>query len=292
MACHVVDTFPAFLEFWERWRSRPLAEQVEAWANEYLAAWPELLAKQQADYEAQGVDWRQVARERVFPHLAERLAAMATARANLLAACPPTYARAQTALGFGGDVAFVIHVGIGCGAGWATTYGGLPAVLFGLENIAECGWSEREAIRGLVAHELGHLVHAQWRAQAGLSEGEGPFWQLYEEGFAQRCEDLIQGRESWHEGSGADGEWLAWCRANAAWLAQEYLRRAAAGEEVRDYFGSWYDIRGHSQCGYFLGHELAKAIEGEIGIRATAALDMGQIEARVWGFLSALAGRK
>ncbi len=292
MAFHVVDTFPAFLEYWERWRSRPSDEQIEAWATEYLAPWPELLARQQADYEAQGVDWRQVARERVFPYLAERMAAMATAWANLLEACPTLYARAQEALGFSGDVAFVIYVGVGCGAGWATTYGGLPAVLFGLENIAECGRTGRQSIGGLIAHELGHLVHAQWRAQAGATEGKGPFWDLYEEGFAQRCEELIQGRESWHEASGADGEWLAWWRTHAARLAEEFLRRAETGEDVREFFGSWYDIRGHSQCGYFLGHELVVALEGEMGLRAMAALDTGQIEARARVTLATMAGRK
>jgi hypothetical protein len=33
----------------------------------------------------------------------------------------------------------------------------MPAVLFGPENIAECGWSASEVLAGLVAHEVGHL---------------------------------------------------------------------------------------------------------------------------------------
>jgi len=61
-----------------------------------------------------------------------------------------------------------------------------------VENIAECGWSDAGAIRGLVAHELGHIIHYHWRAPKKKLPGEGAWWQLYEEGFAQRCETFDQ----------------------------------------------------------------------------------------------------
>jgi hypothetical protein len=176
-------------------------------------------------------------------------------------------------LGFESDTVFVIHVGIGCGAGWVTSYQGNTAILFGLENIAECGWSEPPALTGLVAHEIGHLAHFHWRARHGMPLGSGPWWQIYEEGFAQRCEHLILGADSWHMNGAREGDWLAWCQANKRWLSAEFLRVAGEGGSVRPFFGSWYDIQGQSQTGYYLGHELMRELESSLEIREIALLD-------------------
>ena len=67
LTCEIVDTYSSFLAYWARVQGRPVEEQIEAWASEYMAPWPELLAKQIDDYASQGVDWRQIAREKVFP---------------------------------------------------------------------------------------------------------------------------------------------------------------------------------------------------------------------------------
>jgi hypothetical protein len=235
----LIDTFPAFLAFWTRVSRKPLDDRIDLWASEYMSAWPELLAKQIEDYASQDLDWRQVARAKVFPHFARRLPAMQVAHQNLLKACESIHARAQKALGFDDPVTFVIYVGIGCGAGWETTFGDSPAVLFGLENIAECGWEDPESIQGLVAHELGHLVHYAWRLRGGKPTSSGPWWQLYEEGFAQECESRILATDGVHQaGSGREQDWLSWCRENRGWLAREFLRRVDTGQEIKDFFGS------------------------------------------------------
>ena len=65
--CEVIDTFPAFLTYWAKAQGQPLDDQIEGWATEYLSPWPELLTMQVDDYTSQGVDWRQIAREKVFP---------------------------------------------------------------------------------------------------------------------------------------------------------------------------------------------------------------------------------
>ncbi len=269
----IIDTFPHFLSFWADARHLSLEALAESWAQEYMAAWPELLAKQVNDYESQGEDWRAVALQRVFPFLDERLPAMKAAHRNLLEACGPLYTRAEEVMGFASDAVFVIHVGIGCGAGWVTTYQDSPAILYGLENIAECCWSEPPAITGLIAHEVGHLVHFHWRAQRGAPQGQGPWWQLYEEGFAQRCEHLILGQDTWHMKEGRDDDWLAWCQAHRAELAAEYLRSVDQGMPVRPFFGSWYDVKGHRQTGYYLGHELIRELEKSLELRQIALLD-------------------
>lgn len=284
----IIDTFPWFLQDWEHAITQPLETQVELWLDEYRLRWPELTAKQERNYADSGLDWRTVLKERVFPFLTERLPLMGEARARILPSIKLIYPKAQSALGLDFDVIFVI-LAIG-DAGWATSYEGTPACLFGLDTIVECGWSQRETLSGLAAHELGHLVHLQWRERCGLAVGQGPFWQLYEEGFAQRCEHIIMGKYTWHMQRGQK-EWLAWCHAHKSRLATQFLMTMEGGEPVYPFFGSWpeYNVCGQRQCGYFLGHEIF--LEWE---KQTEAADIGlmsphEVDSRVTEALQAMA---
>ena len=270
----IIDTFNAFLSYWSRVKDKPIDDQVDNWATKYMSSWPDLMAKQLDDYSTQNLDWRQIARERVFPHFTERLSDMQQAHQNLIELCVPIYSKIQQAFEFESNVLLVIYVGIGCGAGWATTFRNTPAVLFGLENIAESGWNESEAITGLVAHELGHLVHYSWRAQHGKPIDSGSWWQLYEEGFAQRCESIVLEPTPWHQTSnGKNKEWLNWCQSHKSWLASEFLRTVDVGESVSPFFGSWFKIGGKSETGYFLGCEAIKEVEKQFNLKEIALLE-------------------
>ncbi len=179
----------------------------------------------------------------------------------------------RKALDFDADMVLVVHVGIGCGAGWVDRYAGKPAVLFGVENIAQEGWDDPAILAGLIAHEIGHLAHFHWLEVAGLSRGKGPWWQLYSEGFAQRCEHLVLGRDSWHMAANYEDDWVAWCSAKLPWLAREFLRTVDAGESVRPFFGSWFQLAGRKQTGYYLGHELIRRLEASTPLRDIALLE-------------------
>jgi hypothetical protein len=276
-----IDTFPAFLTYWAEAERKPLDDQIEDWATVYMSQWPELLSKQIEDYSAQNLDWRQVAAEKVFPYLGGRLPAMHEAHRNLLELCGPIHTKAQHALTFDCNTIFVIFVGIGCGAGWATSFLGSPAILFGLEAIAECGWSDPETITGLIAHELGHLVHYSWRERAGKPIGSGPWWQLYEEGFAQNCESRILSTDNVHQISpGEEDDWLDWCQEHTGWLAAEFLRAVDSGKPVSAFFGSWFEIYGRSETGYFLGAEMIKELETQAGLKDIALLEDVEAAAR------------
>jgi hypothetical protein len=277
----LIDTFPAFLDYWAEAEHQPLEAQIEGWASVYLARWPELLAKQVQDYAAQGLDWREVARRRVFPYLAERLPAMRQAHASLLQLCGSMYEQARQELGLEAEVRFVLYVGIGCGAGWATRLGEQPAVLFGLEAIAESGWSGRESLAGLAAHELGHLLQHAWRAQHGKVDGEGAWWQLYEEGFAQACESRLLGSAPVHQAAAeAEEDWLGWCQEHAAGLAALFLKTVQAGSPLTAFFGSWYEINGMRETGYFLGQQVVEALVEKSGWQAAALLEDYEAAAR------------
>ena len=269
---HIVDTFLAFLAFWEKAQHLPLDAQIERWASGYMAQWPELLEKQIQSYVDDGDDWRIVARERVVPFWAERLPPMRRAHEHLLRVCTPVYERAQATLGFAQPLTFVIYVGIGCGAGWATMYQDNAAILFGLENIAEEGWDDVVVLRGMIAHEIGHLWHFEQRARAGLAPGKGPWWDLYTEGLAQRCEHVIVGQESWHMAA-KDADWAQWCKQEKSWLVREFLRVVEAGGDVRPFFGSWFAIREYKQTGYFLGCEVIRQLEAQKTLQEIALLE-------------------
>jgi len=129
---------------------------------------------------------------------------MRLARKGLLEGIRAVFRRAQQRFSHPELPIVVIYVGIGLGAGWATTYRGSPAILFGLENIAEEGWTDTPTLRGLIAHELSHLLHGYWRQEAGRRFRSGPLRQLYVEGFADRCERLLNSEGTAHVSQGSD----------------------------------------------------------------------------------------
>jgi hypothetical protein len=270
-AVEIIDTFPAFLKWWDKAQFLPIEEQIENWEKKYLKLWPELLNKQIDNYDADGVDWHRIAHEKVFPYFKQRLPLMQEAHDNLCKLVEPLYDKAQTTLNFNSGIFIVIYVGIGIGAGWAAQYKNQPALLFGLENIAECDWSNHQAIQWLIAHELGHLVHYSWREAAQKTKSSGPWWQLYEEGFAQYIENLLAGdnNNGFHQGV----EWLSWCQENKAHLASEFLTIVDKGESAIRFFGSWYKIFGKSETGYYLGYEAIKELEKQFSFKDIALLE-------------------
>jgi len=289
MAWSLVDAFEGFLTVWRAARAQPLERQIEIWHEFYKERFPELLEKQLQDYASQGLDWRKIASERIFPRLEGWMPRIQEAHRRLRKLCGPICERASRKLNVELDMVFVIYVGLGCGAGWATRYQGKPACLFGLEGIAELGWHTSEKLEGLIAHELGHLIHEAWRGEP-LEPLEGdPWFQLYLEGFAQRLEHIILGRESWHQAQGEG--WLKWCKEHKGYLAQEYLRRAIQGEAVSEFFGSWFEFQGQKHIGYFLGHELITQMRQKHRLRELAELPYSDIVTEAQEYCKLLADR-
>lgn len=270
----IIDTFPDFLKYWEKVKETPGSIQLQNWISEYMNRWPELKQKQIEDYESRDENWKEIALERIFPIGEAIVFKMRIAHKNILSFFNYVYTQAKDTLGFEGNVTCLIYVGIGCGAGWVTEYDGNPAILFGLENIVACNWHEEQGICGLIAHELGHVIHSELRRCASLEFGSDAWWQLYSEGFAQQCEQFILGRYTWHEVAGVDQGWLSWCDQNKTLLASKFLFDTKNGRDLRSFFGSWYNIAGYSQCGYYLGYEVIKyMLSNGKDIREIALLD-------------------
>ena len=93
--------------------------------------------------------------------------------------------------------------------------------------------------------------------------------------------------------SDSGSDWLDWCQKNRAWLAAEFLRVVDQGQSVRPFFGSWYDVRGHKQTGYFLGHEVVKHLAQAMALRAIALLECGPtLEKTIRGVVTELAANR
>lgn len=286
----LLDAAAGFLRILRSLPNPTPGEILAAWERFYGQAFPELHGKQIQDYTGAGQDWREIALTRVFPPLPERLELMEEARTRLARLWGEVAARARRVLGLEQEVAAIVHVGIGCRAGWAMMYQGKPAVLFGLENIAELGWQAAECLEGLIAHELGHVAHHAWRGEPLEPVEEDPLGILYTEGFAQRMEDVILGRESWH--LSPDREWLPWCRAHLREIARAYRDRAIRAEAVNPFFGSWLSYQGVPFTGHFLGHAAIGALEQDRSLAELARLPLAQVQASMDGLLRKLeAGR-
>ncbi len=286
MAAHVLDAAGEFLDVLRALREPRPEEVLAVWEGFYASRFPELHAGQLQEYAQAGEDGRALALARVFPTLPKHLSAMEEAREGIARLWSDVLARARRVTGLEEEVLAVVHVGIGCGAGWATRYAGKPAVLFGLESIAELGWRAEDRLEGLIAHELGHVAHWAWRG-ASLEELESdPYGLLYVEGSAQLLEGRILDRDSWH--FAPDADWLPWCRAHLPELARTYRDRVLRGEAVNPFFGSWLSYRGAPFTGYFLGHAVVSALPEARSLPELARLPLADVRSGVEEVLRAL----
>jgi len=288
--CKILDTYGDFLAYWKKACQKGIDGQIELWRSSYMGKYPELLTKQVKSYGEMNVSWQEIA-QKLFPQVPNKLRLMRKARENILDLCKTVCMKASEKLGLDFNITFVIYVGIGCGAGWATTYDAQAAVLLGLENIAEERWHGKNKLKGLLSHEIGHLVHMKWRNEwESFEQAElDPFFRLYSEGFAQRCEHLILGRETWH--MAPDEEWLSWCRRHKRFLAKEFLKRLEKHAAMNDFFGSWFNILGKKQTGYFLGHAFICELKSSFNLREIALLSLEKVRKLGAEYLKSVADR-
>lgn len=175
------------------------------------------------------------------------------------------------------EIDIILYLGLCNGAGWATVLDGRDAVLLGIEKIIELNWQDEEKMQALVFHEIGHIWHklsGHLELQAA-SASEKSLEQLYQEGVAMRCEQILcQDDSLYHQDK--DG-WLDWCRKNLPDLKREYGRRVQNGESTQDFFGDWRSYQGHSDVGYYLGCEFIKYLEKDAPLIQIAKLSLPEV---------------
>ncbi len=238
------------------------------------------------DYTKVEGGWRSIARDRIWPSLSQRMDKMLYANRSIRQVYDATCRSAYDTLGFEEAVTILSYVGIGNGAGWATSWEKKPAVLLGLENIAELGWEQPDSIQKLLAHELGHLFMRSIRANCVALSNE-PLSVLYEEGFAQHSEHVTLGHETW--GCASQPGWLDWCLANEGLLAAKYLQALHDREKWCKFFGSWLEIDGWRQTGYFLGCRFVQHLSRQMALADIARLEAKAIEVAAHTYLNSIA---
>ncbi|MEW6753139.1 MAG: hypothetical protein AB1505_19495 [Candidatus Latescibacterota bacterium] len=279
-AVPALDLWPAFRAFWSAHAGLPAGEQVAAWLQTLGRVCPEVHQRYAASMATDGVDWGEDLLQHHWPSLSRHLPRMAQTHDRLLTLFDPVARRACEALGTDlRPVLVIVPVGYG---GWATTYQGQPACDLGLDTIVELGWDEPETLEGLIAHELGHLAHYRWRGDNLVYRARGPLWDLYDEGFAQVCERLVRGAEVYSVAR-HQPRWLQWGREHRAALAREFLARAAAGQPLHGFFGSYPElsIEGYREMGHFLGQEVVGAWVEQEGLHAVAVMPEDDATRRV-----------
>lgn len=257
----LLNTIREFLLYWSSYTGLSVEEMFGGWLSIYMAAYPELLEKQVGWWG--GLDAvRKAMVERVLPKLDAMIHEVFEAWRAALEVADEVCDRAAEKLGEDIDPVVALYVGSRCGAGWATTLVGRPALLIGLESAAELGWTTEDRMRGLIAHGLGHLYHMKLRGEWAEFEeaGKDPLFQLYSEGFAQACEHAIIGIESWHVATGEG--WAERCEGKLGALAERYLQMAEEGD-VKAFYSPRLDVEGVGSAGYYLGHRLITWLRGE-----------------------------
>jgi len=284
-----IDAFALFDELWPEIKQLPFDMQAETWVDHFTVRYPALARMYIEAHAEDGEDWCTVLRERFFARAHELLTAMRRAAALLPNITREVADKARQMHLIDFPVVFMM-LGPAGYAGWGARHEGRRACLFGLDAIADLGWQEARTLEGLTAHELGHVIYAEWRERDGIPDGKGPFWQLYREGFAQNVEHTIAGEDSWHMEAPTAG-WAAWCADHVSYLANEFLKTARHGQPVHKFFGSLphLNICGYRQTGYFLGSEAVRRTQSRMGIKAASLLDRSKVDDEVVRALEELA---
>ena len=201
-------------------------------------------------------------------------------------------ARIEAVFGRSADTDVVLYLGLCSGAGWVTSVGGRITILLGLEKILELGWTDVDAMNGLILHELGHV----WQAQYGvlhreLSDGRASFlWQLFTEGIAMVFEQMLVGDENYFH-QDKDG-WKAWCGAHIGGIARDFQSDLGTMTRMSQrYFGDWVFYEGRSDVGYFLGADFVRFLMKRTPFDALLSADIGFVDAGFSDYVKSLEKR-
>jgi len=176
------------------------------------------------------------------------------------------------------DVDIILYFGLCNGAGWATTLDGKSAILIGIEKVVELNWYYTKNMIGLIYHELGHILHdvKGVGSYEPLEQCDKSIWQLYREGIAMYCEQLLcENLNSYHQNF---GDWLNWCDSHKNDILHEYKTRIHNNESTQNFFGDWVQWRGRSNLGYYLGCEFVKSLAQQYKLNALLNLNLNEIK--------------
>lgn len=271
---NLIDTFTGFSNVWKAVADRDVETQLNAWQEYYSKKYPFIYDLIVNDYEADKADWRTIARDRIFPLIGKKFDEIILAHAVAEDTILEVQELVSDMIKDKMRPIYIIIIGLGNGAGWAAALHDKPAVIIGLENVVDLGWHTKDAMKGLILHEVGHIYQRMARLDNMQTQGTGPFWRLYEEGFAQYFEYNILGSKKAHQSTGQKG-WEKWCSKNLKYLARRFLSDIGSQKGTRNFFASWYNIDGWKETGYFLGEYIMEKLK--LPIQKAACIESERI---------------
>ena len=191
----IIDTYPDFFDLWQTAAREPVKIQIERWRTDYITDWPEIKNWQFAGYEDND-DWRQFAREEIFPWLNQNFNKLMGARSSLLGAIRSVYDRDAEFFQENLQTYFLISVGVSKELAYVSSYGNRPAIYFDLVAIAREGWQDRTILRSLVGLQLGYYYFDSFRQKVGVPDGEGQRWKYFKIGFAREFARALLGADN------------------------------------------------------------------------------------------------
>lgn len=159
------------------------------------------------------------------------------------------------------ELEIILYLGLCNAAGWASVLDGRDVILLGVEKIIELDWCSRKDMQALIFHEIGHIWHKTYGSLyfSYDSQSERSVLQLYQEGVAMVCEQILCGDHTYYHQDRSG--WLDWCKQNEMSIKKEYLDRLENSRSTQDFFGDWCSYEGHSDVGYYLGCQYIKYLQ-------------------------------
>lgn len=184
------------------------------------------------------------------------------------------------------DVTIILYLGLGNGAGWATTINNQKVILIGIEKVVELGWCNENDMQALIYHELGHIYHSLFeRKKLFSTKKKHSIRQLYREGIAMVFEQtLCDDANRYHQNING---YLEWCRENEKLIKTEYLKRINNNENVQDFFGDWCIFMNHSDVGYYLGTEFIRFLMNDYSLPEIASMKISAVLKQFYRFANA-----
>lgn len=173
------------------------------------------------------------------------------------------------------DADLVLYLGLCNAAGWVTSIHGRDVILLGIEKILELGWYSRQAMYGLIYHELGHLYHKQYgKLEQESEQSEKNFvWQLFTEGIAMYFEQVLVGGDSYYHQD--ENGWKSWCDRNFVQILDDFHHDLPTMSRYNQrYFGDWCNYHGHGDVGYYLGTRFVRTLLGSVSFDALIGFDI------------------
>ncbi len=180
----IIDTYPDFFDLWQTAAKEPVKIQIERWRTDYITDWPEIKNWQLAGYE-DDAEWREYAREEIFPWINQNFNRVMAARSSLLGAIRSVYDRDADLFQENLQTYFLISIGVSKDLAYVSSYGNRPAIYFDLVAIAREGWQDTTILRSLVGLQLGYYYFDSFRQKIGVPDGEGQRWKYFKIGFAR-----------------------------------------------------------------------------------------------------------